>query len=67
MKTHSLIDRRIYKEIAVSYGEDGSRQALDVQPGDRVLFGKKVNGEELLIMRKDDHGSDTPMVSPAPG
>ena len=42
------------------YKEDGSRQALDVQPGDRVLFGKytsseiKVNGEELLIMREDE-------------
>jgi chaperonin GroES len=42
------------------YKEDGSRQALDVQPGDRVLFGKyssseiKVDGEELLIMREDE-------------
>ena len=42
------------------YKEDGSRQALDVQPGDRVLFGKyssseiRVNGEELLIMREDE-------------
>lgn len=42
------------------YKEDGSRQALDVKTGDRVLFGKyssseiKVNGEELLIMREDE-------------
>ena len=42
------------------YKEDGSRQALDVKAGDRVLFGKyggseiKVNDEELLIMREDE-------------
>jgi chaperonin GroES len=42
------------------YREDGSRQPLDVQPGDRVLFGKyggseiKVDGEDLLIMREDE-------------
>ena len=42
------------------YREDGSRQSLDVAPGDRVLFGKyggseiKVDGEELLIMREDE-------------
>lgn len=42
------------------YKEDGSRQALDVKAGDRVLFGKyssseiTVNGEELLIMREDE-------------
>ena len=42
------------------YKEDGSRQALDVKTGDRVLFGKyngseiKVDGEELLIMREDE-------------
>ena len=42
------------------YKEDGSRQALDVKTGDRILFGKyggseiKVNGEELLIMREDE-------------
>ena len=40
--------------------DDGSRQALDVKPGDRVLFGKysgseiKIDGEELLIMREDE-------------
>ncbi len=42
------------------YREDGTRQALDVKTGDRVLFGKyssseiKINGEELLIMREDE-------------
>jgi chaperonin GroES len=42
------------------YKEDGSRQALDVRVGDRVLFGKytsseiKIDGEELLIMREDE-------------
>ena len=45
---------------AGKYKEDGSRQALDVKAGDRVLFGKyssseiKVDGEELLIMREDE-------------
>lgn len=40
--------------------EDGSRQAMDVKEGDRILFGKyagttvKVDGEELLVMREDD-------------
>lgn len=42
------------------YREDGSRQSLDVNAGDRVLFGKyggseiNINGEELLIMREDE-------------
>jgi chaperonin GroES len=42
------------------YRKDGSRQALDVKTGDRVLFGKysssevKIDGEELLIMREDE-------------
>ena len=42
------------------YREDGSRQPLDLNAGDRVLFGKyggseiKVNGEDLLIMREDE-------------
>ena len=40
--------------------EDGSVVALDVQKGDRILFGKysgstvKVDGDELLVMREDD-------------
>jgi chaperonin GroES len=42
------------------YREDGSRQALDVKTGDRILFGKyggsdiKVDGEDVLIMREDE-------------
>ena len=49
--------------IAVGDGkrkDDGSRIALDVQAGDRVLFGKysgseiKIDNEELLIMREDE-------------
>ena len=42
------------------YRKDGSRQPLDVNAGDRVLFGRydgseiKVNGEELLILRVDE-------------
>jgi chaperonin GroES len=40
--------------------EDGSRRALDVKKGDRVLFSKyagnelTVEGQEVLIMREDD-------------
>ena len=49
--------------IAVGEGkfrEDGSRQPLDVEEGDRVLFGKysgsegKMDGEEYLILREDE-------------
>src|SRR3954466_2004063 len=42
------------------YREDGTRQTLDVKPGDRVLFGKysgsevKLDDEEFLIMREDE-------------
>ena len=42
------------------YKEDGTRQALDVKKGDRVLFGMysgseiKIDGEELMIMREDE-------------
>ena len=42
------------------YLKDGTRQPLDVQAGDRVLFGKysssevRIDGEELLIMREDE-------------
>ncbi|OIQ91266.1 10 kDa chaperonin 1 [mine drainage metagenome] len=41
-------------------GEDGKVVALDVKPGDRVLFGKwsgtevKIDGEDLLIMKESD-------------
>ncbi len=40
--------------------ESGEVRALDVQSGDKVLFGKysgtevKVEGEELLVMREED-------------
>ena len=49
--------------IAVGEGkrmEDGTRLTLDVQVGDRVLFGKyagseiKIGGEEFLIIREDE-------------
>lgn len=49
--------------VAVGAGtrdEDGDRIPLDVQVGDRVLFGKwsgtevKVGGEDLLIMKESD-------------
>ncbi|TBF70166.1 co-chaperone GroES [Rhizobium leguminosarum] len=49
--------------IAVGPGarnEAGQILALDVKPGDRILFGKwsgteiKINGEDLLIMKESD-------------
>ena len=49
--------------LAVGQGvrnEKGDLIALDVKPGDRVLFGKwsgtevKIDGEELLIMKEGD-------------
>ena len=49
--------------VAVGNGkvlDDGTVRALDVKPGDRVLFGKfsgteiKLDGEEHLIVREDD-------------
>ncbi|MDW8245817.1 MAG: co-chaperone GroES [Sandaracinaceae bacterium] len=49
--------------VAVGSGkvlEDGRLRALDVKPGDRVLFGKyagtevKIDGEEHLILREDE-------------
>ena len=49
--------------IAVGPGarsEDGKVHALDVEVGDRVLFGKwsgtevKIDGEDLLIMKESD-------------
>jgi chaperonin GroES len=41
-------------------GDDGKLVALDVKPGDRILFGKwsgtevKIDGQELLIMKESD-------------
>src|SRR3954468_10572615 len=49
--------------IAVGPGardENGQVQPLDLQPGDRVLFGKwsdtevRIDGEDLLIMKESD-------------
>ena len=49
--------------LAVGKGkktDEGKLIALDVKPGDKVLFGKysgqtvKVKGEELLVMREED-------------
>jgi chaperonin GroES len=49
--------------VAVGKGkrlEDGKVVPLDVQVGDRILFGKysgseiKIEGEELVIMREDE-------------
>lgn len=40
--------------------DDGSIRQMDVQVGDRVLFGKwaatdiKLDGEELIVMKEDD-------------
>ena len=51
------------KVIAVGKGkvkEDGTVSPLDVQAGDKVLFGKysgqeiKLDGDEFLIMREDE-------------
>ena len=41
-------------------GEDGTITPLDVQAGDKILFGKwsgtevKLDGEDLLIMKESD-------------
>jgi chaperonin GroES len=49
--------------VAVGKGkrlEDGKVVALDVKPGDQILFGKysgsdiKLNNDEYLIMREDE-------------
>ena len=49
--------------VAVGNGvirEGGARMALDVKPGDVILFGKytnqeiKLDGEDLLVMREDE-------------
>jgi chaperonin GroES len=49
--------------LAVGKGkilENGDIRPLDLQAGDKVLFGKysgtevKVEGEDLLVMREDD-------------
>jgi len=49
--------------LAVGNGrvlEDGTKLALDVKEGDKVLFGKysgteiRIDGEEVLIVREDE-------------
>lgn len=41
-------------------GDDGKRQPMDVNVGDKILFGKysgsevKLDNEEFLIMREED-------------
>ena len=49
--------------VAVGKGkilENGDIRPMDINVGDRVLFGKysgtevKINGEDLLVMREDD-------------
>ena len=49
--------------VAVGKGkilENGDVRPMDINVGDRVLFGKysgtevKINGEDLLVMREDD-------------
>ena len=51
------------KVVAAGNGkikDDGGRIALDVKPGDTILFGKysgqeiKLDGQEYLIMREDE-------------
>ena len=51
------------KVVAVGKGkvnEDGKRTALDVQAGDRILFGKysgnevRIEDDEYVIMREED-------------
>ena len=40
--------------------ENGERVAIDLKPGDRILFGKysgaeiKIDGQEYLILREDE-------------
>jgi chaperonin GroES len=49
--------------LAVGNGkllDNGQRIAIEIKPGDRILFGKyagteiKLDGEEYLILREDD-------------
>jgi len=51
------------KVLAVGNGrilENGTKVALDVKVGDRILFGKysgteiKIDGEEVVIVREDE-------------
>jgi len=49
--------------VAVGSGkllDSGERAALDIKPGDKILFGKysgadvKIDGQEYLILREDE-------------
>ena len=54
------MEGRIVAAGSGAKSEDGTLSPLDVQVGDRVLFGKwsgtevKIDGEELLIMKESD-------------
>ena len=51
---------KVYAVGAGKVKDDGTRQPLDVQDGDTILFGKysgqeiKIDGDEYLIMREDE-------------
>jgi chaperonin GroES len=51
---------KVYAVGAGKVKDDGTRQPLDVQDGDTILFGKysgqeiKIDGAEYLIMREDE-------------
>ena len=51
---------KVYAVGAGKVKDDGTRQPLDVQDGDTILFGKysgqeiKIDGTEYLIMREDE-------------
>ena len=59
MQHHRIVRVQRLADI-VKRLEDGKRVAIDVNVGDRILFGKysssdiKVDGEEDLIMREDE-------------
>ncbi|MBW1728211.1 MAG: co-chaperone GroES [Deltaproteobacteria bacterium] len=54
------IEGRVIAAGIGKLSEKGNRIALEVQKGERILFGKysgneiKIKGEEYLIMREDD-------------
>jgi chaperonin GroES len=68
-----VLVRRVTAEEKTAGGIIIPDTALDVKPGDRILFGKwsgtevKVGGEELLIMKESDIMGivETPAVAKA--
>jgi len=60
MKFRPLHDRVVVKRIEADREETGKLIPIDVNEGDRVLFGKwsgtevKIDGQELLIMKESD-------------